>query len=405
LLLAAVRPNAPSPDWTQFRLDRGNNARVPGTLEVSWQVRTNGGFSSSPIVHDGRVYVGNNTGDFYAIDARTGTLAWTRHFSASLMAAPILYRNTLVIGEGNQEGYTTSGRGMAVGSGENALIGVDPQTGRQRWRYALAGTGMPTSAVIAGTLVQHDGAGIVHGLDPQSGAPRFSRDLGGIASMSAVLPAGGDRFVTVGLNKNAMWELRASDGAVVWEHDFDTAASGVGDCPPASDGERAFCDYLLPAPGFHGVDAGGPAEMHAYAVALADGSGVWDTAVEIGTVPMWNEAAIPLAAGDTVYLGSAIASAMHALDAATGRVRWQTAVRGAVKGGPVLDDGVLYFGDLAGYLWALDAEDGHVIGVKNVHVPFNVGSPVIFGQTLFIGGKDGTFLAIPLAKIRSGRDR
>ena len=64
--------------------------------------------------------------------------------------------------------------------------------------------------------------------------------------MSAALPVGGDKFVTNGAAVNAMWELHASDGSIVWQHAFDQRFTGVGDCPSATDGIRVFCDYLAP---------------------------------------------------------------------------------------------------------------------------------------------------------------
>jgi outer membrane protein assembly factor BamB len=407
LLLAADPPftvQTPAPDWTQFRLTRGNEARVPGTLEVNWTIHTGGGFSSSPIVRGETLYVGNNAGEFFALDARTGAIAWTNRFASSLMAAPILYRDNLIVGEGDQMGCMTSDHVMNVGRSVNALVALDPQTGAERWRYTLAGTGMPTSAVVSGTLVQHDGAGNVTGIDPSTGRQRFVRNVGGFASMSAILPIGGDRFVTTGYRTSAMWAMHAGDGSIVWEHDFSVHSSGVGDCPPAGDGVRAFCNYLMPAGRETDINVGKPAQMHAYAIAVGNGASVWDVGLETGIVPMWNEAAIPLAWHGAVYMGSSVAPYMHALDALSGRLMWRVRVHGPVKGGIVAADGLLYFGDLGGYLWAVNPADGHVVGVKNMHVPFNVGSPVVYGQTLFIGGHDGTLLAVPLAAIRSGKD-
>ncbi|MGB6519892.1 MAG: PQQ-binding-like beta-propeller repeat protein, partial [Candidatus Cybelea sp.] len=78
--------------------------------------------------------------------------------------------------------------------------------------------------------------------------------------------------------------------------------------------------------------------------------------------------------------------------------------RGAVKGGIVEVGGIVYFGDLGGYLWALDAKTGRVIGVKNMHTPFNVGSPIVVGRTLIIGSDSGSVIAVPLATIRSSQD-
>ena len=105
-----------------------------------------------------------------------------------------------------------------------------------------------------------------------------------------------------------------------------------------------------------------------------------------------------------LYLGSAIAPWMHALDAASGLIVWETPTHGVVKGGVVAVDDAVYFGDLGGYLWALDAKTGRVIGDKLMHTAFNVGSPIVVGRTLIIGSDSGSVIAIPLERIRSSHD-
>lgn len=405
-MAATTQVGGPS-QWTQFRLNPRNEARVHGTLEVSWRIKTGGAFSSSPTIHNGTLFIGNNIGQFFAIRLNSGAVTWSKQFASPLMAAPLVYRGTVFLGEGDPNSYRVRVHGArrdVVGRGTNAIIALDAESGNQRWALPLHGTGMPTGAVVNGVLVQHDGGGYLSGTDPLTGKVIFTRALGSAASMSAAIPVGGDRFVTNGSAPNSAWELRASDGSVVWQHQFDARASGVGDCPFATDGVRAFCDYIAPAGGLAAVDVGQPGEMHAFALSLGDGASVWDTALETGIVPLMNEAAIPLVAHGTLFIGSSVAPWMHAVDASDGRLVWRTQVRGAVKGGAVYAGGAIYFGDLSGYLWALDARDGHVIGDENMHTSFNVGSPVLYGRTLFIGTKPGEILAVPIAEIRAQRD-
>jgi polyvinyl alcohol dehydrogenase (cytochrome) len=95
---------------------------------------------------------------------------------------------------------------------------------------------------------------------------------------------------------------------------------------------------------------------------------------------------------------------MHAIDATSGMLVWEQPTRGVVKGGLVAVDGVIYFGDYGGYLWALEAKTGRVIGDKLMHTPFNVGSPIVVGRTLIIGSDSGSVIAVPLTTIRSSHD-
>jgi outer membrane protein assembly factor BamB len=142
-----------------------------------------------------------------------------------------------------------------------------------------------------------------------------------------------------------------------------------------------------------------------YALDASTGRRAWDVSLESGVLPPRNEAAIPLLANGELFVGSAVAPFIHAIDPANGRLLWERRVRGVVKGGIVYVDGAIYFGDLAGYLWALDARTGSVVGDKNMNAPFNVGSPIVDGDTLIVGSNGGSIIACPLASIRYSHDR
>ena len=168
--------------------------------------------------------------------------------------------------------------------------------------------------------------------------------------------------------------------------------------------ERVYCDYVSPVLPDTSTVIGDLTVERVYALRVADGAPLWDVALESGPLPIRNEAAIPLLADGRLFLGSAIAPWMHALDASNGMTVWETPTRGAVKGGVVAIGGIVYFGDLGGYLWALDAKTGRLMGDKFMHTSFNVGSPIVVGKTLIIGSDSGSVIAVPLATIRSSHD-
>jgi outer membrane protein assembly factor BamB len=394
-----------SHDWTQFRLGPDNNAVVGGSLNVSWQIETGGQISSSPTTADGILYIGNNNGVLYAIEASSGRTIWTYQARNPLMSAPLLFGDLVIVGEGdaNSMGMNPSEPGK-VGDGSSSLIALDRKTGTPRWTRALAGSGMPTPAILNGVLVHHNGAGWVGAFDPETGREKFSQHVDSIASMSAILPITNDEFVTTGVGTNAVWRMSAKDGSVLWKSTFDSGASGIGDCPPVSDGTRIFCDYVAPVAPDKMTQVGRTAVERVYAVDLPTGAKRWDVAFESGTLQPRNEGAIPLLADGLLYVGSSVAPEMHALDVATGRLYWHLHTRGVVKGGAVAVDGVVYFGDYGGYLWAVDGQTGTVIGDKNMRTRFNVGSPLVDGTTLIIGSDSGTVVAVPLETIRTARD-
>jgi outer membrane protein assembly factor BamB len=396
---------AVAPTWTQFRMGPQNNAVVAGTLDATWRVETGAQISASPTLVDGALYIGNNGGALYAIDVGTGAVIWKAHVTNPLMSAPLVYGDVVIVGEGDPTSRSSSpSEPVMVGQGPSALIAFDRFSGAIRWQAPLSGSAMPTPAIVDGALVDHDGAGFVNAFDPLTGVKRYAKAIGSMASMSAILPVGDGDFVTAGVGSNAVWRLHADGGAVVWRSPFSRGASGIGDCPQVSDGSRVFCDYVSPVLPDQWTVIGDLAVERAYAVDVRTGALLWDVALEGGTLPGRNEAAIPMLSGGLLYLGSAVAPWMHALDARSGMLVWEMPARGAVKGGVVEVDGIVYFGDLGGYLWALDARTGRVVGVKNMRTAFNVGSPIVAGQTLIVGSDSGSVIAVPLAAIRKSHD-
>jgi outer membrane protein assembly factor BamB len=392
-------------NWTQFRMVSTGNAVIPGSLSTTWRVTTGGPISSSPTLIGTTLYIGNNVGNLDAIDVRDGRVLWTYHARNALMSAPLLYNGLVIVGEGDEISTGAAPRIQYVGMGPSSLIALDGRTGELRWRTVVAGSAMPTPAIIDGILVHHNGAGWIIALDPMTGKSRYTVNVHSIASMSAALPVGGDLFITTGVVDNTVMELHARDGSIVWRTVFPDGGSGHGDCPPVSDGSRVFCDYVMPQPPAPYTVVGNIAIEHAYALDLKTGARVWDVALQSGTLPPRNEAAIPLLYGGVVYLGSSVAPIMHAIDANTGRILWQAKTHAPVKAGMVAVDGVLYYGDLSGRLWAVNAKTGAFIGVKKMPSGFNVGSPIVVGQTIITGSRTGSVYAMPLSVIRSGRDQ
>jgi outer membrane protein assembly factor BamB len=410
LSLSALGPTqlASPHEWTQFLLNDANNAALPGRLQTSWHLATKAGFSSAPAIVDGTLYVGNNGGQFYALDPRTGRVRWRYTSKNPLMTNPLIYNGVVIIGEGNQISYhdprEPHSERLLIGTGESAVIGLDARTGGVRWRVPTRGSAMPTGAIVGALFVHHDGAGYVRAIDPKTGAVRYERFVKSVASMSALVPLSDGTMVTAGTFPAAVIAFNAGRGAVEWKREFARNASGIGDCPPATDGTRIFCNYFLPTNGGPRTELGQSVTQHVYAIDGRNGTLLWDVTTQSGPLSQYNEASIPLIDAGVLFEGNSSAYWMNALDARTGKLRWRTHLLGTVKGGVAVKDGVLYFGDSDGHLWALDKRTGRVIGVKDIGAEFAVGSPLIAGDTLIIASRTGSIIALPLASIRKARD-
>lgn len=87
---------------------------------------------------------------------------------------------------------------------------------------------------------------------------------------------------------------------------------------------------------------------------------------------------------------------VDALRARDGHVFWTYHASGAVKGGPALANGILYFGDYAGRAYALNANTGHqiwAVSTDGAHFGFGSGNfystPAIAFGRVYMGNTDG----------------
>jgi outer membrane protein assembly factor BamB len=398
--------------WTDFRLGDGLNVVVadPGLpRELSWRANAGpNGISSSPVVYRNLLLVASNDRNLYAIDAATGTVRWRYLATNELMTQPLYARGIAVVASGNQECLVCLPPDYVIGgTGSSRMSGVDLQTGRERWGQELAGTGMPTGALVGENIVHADGSGTVLALDAASGRYRWHVRVPSSFAMSSVINGRDGRVYVSGVFRAAVYALRATDGALLWRTALPKWYQGPGDGPMAATPRLLVSQYLKPlAPGKLGwvVFEGSRVSHHIFALDRQSGRLVWDREVDRGISPAFNQSAIPLIYRGSVYEGSASAPVVSALDAATGRIRWQLPVGGAVKGGIAARGGVLYFGDNAGFLWAVDAATGSLVGRLHTNLSYNVGSAIILNDSLIVGSRQGTVVAIPLRSIRRARD-
>jgi polyvinyl alcohol dehydrogenase (cytochrome) len=147
--------------WPSAGHDLGNTRNGDSTIGVggaaklalTWKVATAGNVSATPAVEHGIVYVPDDQGNLYAIDAATGAVIWQKnlstHYGAPLgdysRATPAISGNTLVFGD--QAGKVFSPDGW--------VFAVDKRDGSLLWKTTVAG-GYPIltqSATIAGGTV------------------------------------------------------------------------------------------------------------------------------------------------------------------------------------------------------------------------------------------------------------
>nr|WP_232523032.1 PQQ-binding-like beta-propeller repeat protein [Nocardioides sp. MAH-18] len=161
VLFTASAAFAAQGSWPNAGHDLSNSRSADSTigvggapkLAVKWKVPTAGNISATPAVVNGVVYVPDDAGNLYAIDAATHATIWQKNLSADYgappgdysRATPAVSGNTLVFGD--QAGKVFSPDGW--------VYAVDKRNGGLLWKTTIAG-GYPIitqSATIVGNTV------------------------------------------------------------------------------------------------------------------------------------------------------------------------------------------------------------------------------------------------------------
>jgi len=194
-------------DWTTFQHDKrhtgvSGDERIGVPMRLAWTFATNGPVRVQPVVRGGVVYFGSTDQKFYAVDARTGELKWSR-----IVGGPVM--STAAVGN---EGK------VYFGCDDGCVYALDAATGRIVWAspvlrtpppdvpaeqflrseqplippwasdtpIAMGGEARPTRQVIWAPVVVHDGMvfagsgrsgdwGHLHGFDAETGRLCWSR--------------------------------------------------------------------------------------------------------------------------------------------------------------------------------------------------------------------------------------
>jgi eukaryotic-like serine/threonine-protein kinase len=107
-----------------------------------------GRFVSSPAVFNNRLFLGDDRGRFYALDARKGSRLWEIELGDSIATAPLILGDTVYFG-------TKTGE----------LYGVSCQDGRRRWNFSLGSPLKGDLIYAAGLLLVRSENGLLQALE------------------------------------------------------------------------------------------------------------------------------------------------------------------------------------------------------------------------------------------------
>jgi outer membrane protein assembly factor BamB len=329
-------------DWSQYRsgpahlgLNTQETVLSPSTvtgLRQAWAITPGsaGDLVTDPAVVDGAAYVGSTNGKVYALNAATGATVWTVTTGGQVRSSPAV-----------------AGGVVYAGSADGRVYALNAATGAVLWSVTIGGQVLDAPTVTDGVVYIGSSNRRVYALNAATGAVLWSVTIGGQV-LDAPTVTGGVVYVR-GRDGNA-YALDAATGATMW-------TASIGGAPmfgfPPSTSSPAVADGM--------VYVAGPYNGRLYALDAATGATVWTASAG------YTVGGTPAVAGGIVYalLGKGLGSAdLRALNAATGAIVWAvpgTSISSPSSVSPVVANGVLYTGTVAGVLVARDPATGAVL--------------------------------------------
>jgi outer membrane protein assembly factor BamB len=316
-------------------------SRTPGNARQAargWIFGTPASVDGSPAVADGLVFIGDDNGNIYALDAATGALRWKIDTKSSVVSRPAVVGGTVYVGSEN-----------------NYVYALNAASGAVRWKYNTQQTVDSGPAVTGGVVYVGNDNDEVFALNAATGTVKWPQpNLGDNVTTNPVVSGG---IVYVGCDDHFVYALNADTGAIRWSR----RTGGQVNSSPALSGGTLYV----------GSDDG-----KVYALNAATGAVEW-TRPTAGKVDSG-----PAVSGGTVYVGGG--DRVYALDAATGAVEWTRATGGVVTSSPAVSDGIVYVGSNDGYVYAIDAATGAIRWREQTGGVVN-SSPVVSGGRVYIG--------------------
>lgn len=398
--IAAPRVGEP---WRFFHGDAGHRGYLPEgpqpPLSMAWATNVGGTvLLASPVIADGRVYVGTGFDRslddcaVHALDLATGRALWRAPVDSSI-------QHSLAVWEDNV---------LAVS--QAAMLYCFDRSGQQKWMTSLAHEETQrwelSFPVTDGRTVYAGRCKGFGAYNLEDGKPIWQQDGGrdwwpnvySGPSLGSGLVYQGGSFVRA---------LDRATGKIIWNHP-KTVVSTVAVVPAVVErneaGDRLYVfqntKTLLCLDGKTGDEI-----WRAYR---------GETAGEKSEVPLGDETGTPAVGEEIVCLGGApvkwpgeesLTAAMHGFDKQTGRLLWRFPVeigvissvpyhRGepTITSSPVIIGQVVYFGANDGYLYALDVNEGKLLWRYRLGVPI-ASTVAVSGNTIAVAAWDGTVYA------------
>jgi outer membrane protein assembly factor BamB len=307
-----------------------------------WTIDAHDTLEFPPTLGYGRMYLAQQKGLFFALNAKTGRVSWRKSLGRCAASSPtigkgVVYQSYMhhVVCAQDQPGA------------DGFVVAWDAQTGRELWRYKTAP--VESSPLLHGKRLffgSWDNA--VHAINAKNGHGIWRFPADNQVNTSAAYWHG---RIFIASDGGTLYSLSAKTGRQLWSQQSKSRF-----------GSREFF-YATPTVAYGRVYIGNT-DGTMYVYGAKTGHLLW--ARPLGTY-IYGAAAVYRR---EVFVGT-YDGKFYALDAATGDVRWQIDAHGAVHAAPTVMDGLVYYavcstcGEAASRYVARGADETYVVRARN----------------------------------------
>jgi len=297
-------PKPKTVNWPVFGLNPARTRYLPAQgikppFRLRWHFSEKPLLEFPPVYAAGKLFLVNNDGTAYALDADTGKLIWKRDVGRLNASSPAYHKGRLYI----------------VNLVPGHIVKLNAQTGKIIWKRSLPGRAESSPLVLGRTVYFGCENGYLYALSTGRGNIRWATQLGGPVKSA---PAFRDGVLYVGDYGGYMNAVDAGNGHLIWQS---------GSLGPGFGGTGEF--YSTPAVAFGRVYAGNN-DGRVYSYDQSDGALAWTHSTG-GYVYSGPTVAQTQHTAPTVYIGSFDGN-IYALNARNGETRWSRSAGGQVVG-------------------------------------------------------------------------
>lgn len=321
-----------------------------GTMR--WQYPADGKartfFATTPALSGGFLYVTDDNGQAYKLDAATGKPVWTAKLEGAIRSAPIVSNGVVYFGSGNSHGYalsadtgqvvwdtamggpittspTITGGLVVFTSSDGNVYSLNARTGKKGWAVPFAADPSLVPPVYDGTTLYVAAGNTLYGLDPNNGGRRSTIKLPTDVLIPPTVTANAVYVIT---QSNALYALTLA-GRERWRVTLDAAETA----PPLLAGNLLL---VATQPGvLSGYDAGSGKLIWRYVVQAS----ATDSQPKYPSTTVY---AAPIVAAGTLYVVSDDGSLTAFRSDAPGNIGPQFTELVPEAGATVRADGLTY---------------------------------------------------------------